>query len=297
MKHVRRLVVGAMVFVAAAVIVCGQGRGRGPLNGAVAGFVVNPAYDSEAPALPADLASGGVLVFSKTNGYRDEASVEASNAALAAIATMRGWPSFVTENGAVMNAEQLAKFKLVIWNNASGDVLTEPQRAAFKNWVEAGGSYLGVHGAGGDPVVSPGHTSLADWTWYVDDLVGAQFVVHSSIMPGDIHIEDAKSPITRGLPAVWHRAEEWYAFTASPRGKPGFHILATVDEKSYTPGRATMGEDHPLVWWHCVGKGHSVYSALGHAAQFYSEPLMIHLLDNAMGWLVTESGRDCSAGR
>ena len=217
MKHVRRLVVGAMVFVAAAVIVCGQGRGRGPLDGAVAGFVVNPAYDSEAPALPTDLASGGVLVFSKTNGYRDEASVEASNAALAAIATMRGWPSFVTENGAVMNAEQLAKFKLVIWNNASGDVLTEPQRAAFKNWVEAGGSYLGVHGAGGDPVVSPGHTSLADWTWYVDDLVGAQFVVHSSIMPGDIHIEDAKSPITRGCPPCG---------TAPRNGTPSRRVLA-----------------------------------------------------------------------
>jgi len=236
-----------------------------------------------------------VLIFSKTNGFRDEPAIQASNAALAAIATMRGWPSFVTENGAVMNAAQLAKFKLVVWSNASGDVLTEEQRAAFKTWVEQGGAYLGIHGAGGDPVVSTGHTSLADWKWYVDTLVGAQFVVHSSIMPGDIHIEDAKSPITKGLPAVWHRSEEWYAFEKSPRNTPGFHILATVDEKSYTPGRATMPEDHPLVWWHCVEKGRSVYSALGHAAIFYSEPLMIHLLDNAMGWLIAESSKPCTA--
>src|SRR6185436_18716269 len=170
-----------------------------------------------------------------------EAGIQASNAALAAIVTMRGWPSFVTENGAVMNAAQLAKFKLVVWSNASGDVLTEEQRAAFKTWVEQGGAYLGIHGAGGDPVVSTGHTSLADWKWYVDTLVGAQFVVHSGIVPGDIHIEDPKSP----------------------RGKPGFRILATVDEKTYNPGRATMGEDHPLVWWHCVEKGHALYSALG----------------------------------
>jgi type 1 glutamine amidotransferase len=291
------LLAGVLCLSAATGVLVAQGRGRWPLNGAVAGFVVNPSYDSEPPALPADLGAGGVLIFSKTNGYRDEASVRASNAALAAIATLRGWPSYVTENGAVMNAAQLSKFRLVIWNNASGDVLTEPQRAAFRSWVEAGGSYLGVHGAGGDPVVSPGHTSLADWKWYVDDLVGAQFVVHSSIMPGDIHIEDPKSPITNGLPTVWHRSEEWYAFESSPRGKPGFHILATVDEKSYTPGRATMGTDHPLVWWHCAGKGHAVYSALGHAAEFYTEPLMIRLLDNAMGWLIAEDGRDCSAGR
>jgi type 1 glutamine amidotransferase len=273
----------------------GQGRGRGQLGGAAAGFVVNPTYDTDAPVLPADFKPGGVLIFSKTNGFRDEPAIQASNAALAAIATMRGWPSFVTENGAVMNAAQLAKFKLVVWSNASGDVLTEEQRAAFKTWVEQGGAYLGIHGAGGDPVVSTGHTSLADWKWYVDTLVGAQFVVHSSIMPGDIHIEDAKSPITKGLPAVWHRSEEWYAFEKSSRNTPGFHILATVDEKSYTPGRATMPEDHPLVWWHCVEKGRSVYSALGHAAIFYSEPLMIHLLDNAMGWLIAESSKPCTA--
>src|SRR5207247_1426793 len=78
------------------------------------------------------------------------------------------------------------------------------------------------------------------WKWYVDTLVGAQFVVHSSIMPGDIHVEDQKSPITKGLPGLWHRSEEWYSFAENPRGKPGIHILATVDEKSYTPRRATM---------------------------------------------------------
>ncbi|MEO8480749.1 MAG: ThuA domain-containing protein [Acidobacteriota bacterium] len=268
-------------------------RGRGPLGGAQAGFVLAPSFDTTPPTLPNDLKSGGVLIFSKTNGYRDEASMRASDAALVAIAAVRGWPVFVTENGAVMNDTQLARFNLVVWNNSSGDVLTAEQRAAFRAWVERGGSYLGIHGAGGDPVISQGHTSLADWKWYVDTLVGAQFVVHSSIMPGDIHIEDPKSPITKGLPATWHRAEEWYAFEKSPRALPSVRILATVDEKSYTPGRATMGGDHPLVWWHCVDKGHAVYSALGHAGEMYAEPLMIRLLDNAMGWLVDASGKPC----
>ena len=197
-----------------------------------------------------------------------------------------------------MNPDQLAKFKLVIWNNASGDPLTTEQRAAFKSWVENGGSFLGIHGAGGDPVENHGHTSLADWKWYVDTLIGAQFIVHSGIVPADIRIEDKKSPITKGLPEVWHRSEEWYAFDHSPRTKPGFHILATVDESTYAPGRATMktdqGTDHPLVWWHCVDKGHAMYSALGHAGSMYAEPLVIRLLDNAISWGLTESGRACN---
>jgi type 1 glutamine amidotransferase len=260
-----------------------------------AGFVGKPSFDSEPPVLPPDFKTGGVLIFSKTNGYRDEPAIQASNAALAAIAKEKGWPYFLTENGAVMNGGLLAKFRLVIWNNASGDVLSAEQRSAFQAWVENGGSYLGLHGAGGDPVGNHGHSSLADWKWYVDTLVGAQFVVHSRIMPGDIHVEDHKSPLTKGLPEIWHRSEEWYAFAENPRAKPGFHIIATVDEKTYTPGPATMGADHPLIWWHCVGKGHAVYSALGHAGVFYSEPLMLQFLENAMAFGLSENGHVCKA--
>jgi hypothetical protein len=79
------------------------------------------------PELPGDLKPGGVLIISKTNGFREEAAIQASDTALAAICHERGWPYFVTDNGAVMNKEQLAKFKLVVWNNNSGDTLTADQ--------------------------------------------------------------------------------------------------------------------------------------------------------------------------
>ena len=215
--------------------------------------------------LPANLKPGGVLIFSKTNGFRDDPAIQASNAALAAIAHERGWPFFITENGAVMNKEQLEKFKVVVWNNTSGDTLTEDQRAAFKSWMENGGSFVGTHGSGGDPVYSgAGRTSAADWKWYVDTLIGAQFVVHSSIQPGDIHVEDPKSPYKRPARALASLGRMVFV-CQNPRAKPGYHILLTVDEQTYTPGRATMGADHPLAWWHCVEKGHVFYWALGQA--------------------------------
>jgi type 1 glutamine amidotransferase len=68
-----------------------------------------------------------------------------------------------------------------------------------------------------------------------------------------------------------------------------------VDEKSYEPGKATMGVDHPLIWWHCVGQGQALYSALGHAAEYYAEPLMIRLLENSMAWGLEQSGKPCPA--
>jgi type 1 glutamine amidotransferase len=253
----------------------GGGRGR----------FVTPVYDSVPPEIPADIkGQNTILIFSKTNGYREEPAIHASNDALAAIAKKRGWPAFVTENAAVMNADQLGRFKLAIWNNTSGDVLTEPQRAAFKAWLENGGAFVGTHGTGGDPSYV--------WPWYPETLIGAQFTSHSSQQLGTIRIEDTKSPITQGLPALWQRTvrDEWYAFKDNPRSKPGFHILAVADETTYDPGRSTMGTDHPMVWTHCIGKGTVFYSAIGHSAETYSEPNHLRLLENAIAWALGLSG-------
>ena len=109
----------------------GSGRGGGGRGFGGAGFVT-PTYDHDPPVLPADLKPGGILIYSKTNGFREEAGVQASDAALAAICHERGWPYYVTENAAIMNKEQLAKFKVVVWNNNSGDTLLPEQREAFK---------------------------------------------------------------------------------------------------------------------------------------------------------------------
>ena len=261
------------------------------------GYVADPFYDRVPPELPTNLKSGGILVYSKTNGWRDEPALEASTAVLVAIAVEHHWLVFATENAAVMNKEQLRHFKVVFWNNNSGDTLTPDQRAAFKEWLESGGTYIGIHGSGGDPVVNQGHTSLADWPWYIQSVVGAQFRMHSTIQVADIHV-DTSSPIMHNLPAVWPRADEFYGFTNNPEQEPGFHILAKVDESTYSaPPPARMGPDHPLAWWHCVGKGHALYSAMAHGGSMYAEPLTIQFLDNAMSWGVSVSGHPCGAKR
>jgi uncharacterized protein len=256
-----------------------------------AGFVT-PVMDSTPPELPKDLKSGGLLIFSKTNGYRDDPSIQASNAALVAIAKKRGWPVYVTENAAVMNPQQLKRFKVTVWNNTSGDTHTEAQREAFKTWLENGGAFVGIHGAGGDPKYA--------WAWYPETLIGAQFTEHSSRQLGTVHIEDRNSPIMKGLPENWIRTvpDEWYSFKENPRAK-GMHILATADEKSYNPGRTAMGEDHPMVWIHCVGKGRVFYSAIGHpAASYTDEPLHLVMLENALAWALGQNGGpSCPSGK
>jgi cytochrome c len=110
----------------------------------------------------------------------------------------------------------------------------------------------------------------------------------------DVVVEDPGTPATSGLPRVWRRVDEWYAFRSNPRGR--VHVLATLDERTYAPDGAAMGADHPIAWCHRYDGGRSVYTAMGHTSASYREPLFdAHLL----GAIEMASGRGpfaCATG-
>ena len=93
-------------------------------------------------------------------------------------------------------------------------MLTPEQKQAFRSYIENGGAFVGIHGAGGDP--------RYEWRWYVDTLLGAQFKghpLHPQFQKAVIHIEDPDDVIMTGLPAEWTRVDEWYSFETNPRGE------------------------------------------------------------------------------
>jgi type 1 glutamine amidotransferase len=250
-------------------------------------------YETQPPALPAKIPRPAILVFSKTNAFRHQEAIPAANALFARFAKEKGWGYFQTEIGAAFSPEILSHFDVVVFNNVSGDVFTPAQRDAFRSWLENGGGYVGIHASGDN--------SHQKWAWYMNDLIGAVFTQHTmrpQFQKATVHVEDATHPATRGLPTSWQRIEEWYSFDKSPRGK-GYGILITVDEKTYNPqgmfGKDLHMGDHPMVWWHCIGKGRVLYSAFGHQAQAYSEPEYRMLLTNAVTWAAHQQGGECGA--
>ena len=251
-------------------------------------------YETVPPTLPGVIKRPAVLVFSKTNGFRHEEAIPAANALFAQLAAENGWGHFQTENAATFNRTMLARFDAVVFNNVSGDVFTPAQRQALKSFIENGGGFVGVHGSGGD--------FSYDWRWYVDHLIGAQFKGHPmdpQFQQATVRIEDNAHPATRELPHAWQRTDEWYSFEKSVR-RPGYHILATLDEPTYSPKgmwgqELAMGKDHPIAWWHCTGKGRVFYSAMGHQAGAYSEPAYRKMLLGALNWALKQEGSECDA--
>jgi type 1 glutamine amidotransferase len=281
-----RFLVATSVLVASLVLACDAYRV----------FFPSDDHDATPPALPGELAKPAVLIFSKTNGFRHSAAIEAGIPALQAMARRNGWGMFATENGAIHQPELLARFDVVVWFQASGNVLDDAQRAALRGWIEGGGAFFGIHGTGGD--------GSYDWAWHPETLVAAQFIGHPmnpQVQEATIQIEDPAHPVVQELPTSWVRSDEWYSFVASPRAA-GVTVLASLDESTYEPVAdwwvseqdLRMGEDHPIVWTHCIGRGRSLYSALGHPGAAYSEPLHLRLLENGIAWLARESGGSCS---
>jgi type 1 glutamine amidotransferase len=262
-------------------------------------FFPSHEHETVPPELPAELTAPALLVFTKTNGFRHEEAIPVGVAKIEEIARRRGWSVFHTENGAVFGDAQLARFQATVWHQVSGDVLDESQRAALKHFLEGGGGWVGVHGAGGD--------RSYDWPWYVEELVGAQFIGHTmgpQFQTATWRTEDASHPASAKLPEEWQHEEEIYSFARSVRPLPGFRVLVSVDEASYSPREkilwmdrdlAMARGDHPMVWHHCVGRGRAFYSALGHQAKSYAEPELEALLEGAMAWALRLEGEGCES--
>ena len=130
----------------------------------------NHDHDTVAPQIPGSVVSPAVLVFSKTNGFRHVEGIAGGAKALQSITKKHDWGMFQTENGAVFNQQDLSKFDVVVFLNASGDMLSNEQEQAFQSWLMAGGGWLGIHAAG--------DSSHLEWQWYRENLIGATFTAH-----------------------------------------------------------------------------------------------------------------------
>ncbi|MES2274858.1 MAG: ThuA domain-containing protein [Bacteroidota bacterium] len=153
---------------------------------------------------------------------------------------------------------------------------------AFKSYIKKGkGGWVGFH----HPTLLGVFDGYPMWKWYSKFMGDIMFAEH---IPGGttakLTIEDAKHPVMQGLPASFSTKDQWYIYNKSPR--PKVHVLASIDEGTYTPQSKVKMGDHPVVWTNNHVKARNVYIAMGHYPLLLQDTCYTTLVRNAIFWAV-----------
>lgn len=200
-----------------------------------------------------------ILVFTKTMGYRHK-SIEKGVETLRNLGKENNFSVTQTEDSLQFNETNLKKYDLVLFLSTTMDVLGPDQEKAFKNYINNGGNYMGIHAAS---------DTEYGWPWY-GKLVGAYFTSH----PNDPNVREAKMNVvnrehlsTAHLNDTWVRNDEWYNYKNI---NPDIEVLIYLDETSYEGG--TNGDNHPIAWYQEFDGGRVFYTGGGHTQESYDEP-------------------------
>ena len=100
-------------------------------------------------------------------------------------------------------------------------------------------------------------------------------------------MEDPSHPVMKnvgGSFVVDH--EEWYTYDKSPR--PKVHVLAHVNEATYSPDTKTKMGDHPVIWTNEHYKARNVYIFMGHHPELLQNPAFTTIFRNAIFWAASQ---------
>jgi type 1 glutamine amidotransferase len=207
-----------------------------------------------------------VLVFSKTLGYRHR-SIKDGVKAIKLLGQKNGFSVDHTESSSAISADNLKKYKAIIFLSPTGEFLNKKQKEAFKEFIHNGGGFVGIHAA---------TDCLHKWDWY-GEMVGAYFSSHPDIQEAQLNVIDKKHLSTQGLLSPWKHRDEWYNFTYTNKN---IKVLLTLDETSYKGGK--NGDKHPIAWYHNFEGGKVFYTGLGHTKESYTDATFLKHLQGGI---------------
>ena len=210
-----------------------------------------------------------IMVFSKTNGFRHK-SIESGKLALEKMANAEKWSITFTEDSLAFTSERLSKLDVVVFLNTTGVILGEKEKQVFKEYIQNGGGFVGIHSA---------TDTEKSWSWY-KNLVGATFKSHPKVQKAVVRVVNKKHPATKGLKEHWTRTDEWYNFMGPV--KRHCVVLAELDVNSYKGSE--MNGVHPIAWFHDFQGGRSFYTGMGHTDDSYTEEAFLDHVKGGILW-------------
>ncbi len=153
--------------------------------------------------------------------------------------------------------------------------------AAFTRYIEEGrGGWIGFHHA----TLLGEFDGYPMWPWFSQFMGGIRFIDYiPKFATATVVVEDRSHPVMKNVgPSFVIENEEWYTYDKSPRAN--VHVLAHVDESTYSPDTRTKMGDHPVIWTNEHMKSRNVYIFMGHHAELFQNSAFTTIFHNSILW-------------
>jgi len=238
-------------------------------------------FRANADSAPTNAASRFKVLALAESGGHHIAFTKAARPWLKKCGEENGFELDYLDKTDAINDALLAKYKLVLQLDFVPYGWKPEAMAAFKSYIEQGkGGWVGLHHAtllgkfDGQPM----------WPWFSEFMGGIQFKKYiPGFTAGTVHVEDKNHPCMKGVPETFViPKEEWYTYDRSPRAN--VHVLASVDESTYTDSSAVRMGDHPVIWANERMKARNVYIFMGHGPDLLENTAFTTILRSAILW-------------
>jgi type 1 glutamine amidotransferase len=227
-----------------------------------------------------------VLVYTRNQvgkGLYVHDNIAASVAAIKKLGSENNFAVDVSDDPKSFTDSNLSRYKALIFDNCNNEIFdTEEQKAAFQRYIRAGGGFVGIHSTSG---------AMRQWPWFWE-MLGGKFLRHPKLQAFTIKVKDPKDPSTTHLPPSFQWTDEFYFLDNLA---DGLHFLLAGDlttlddpQKEKYPGKK-FGDEFPLAWRHEFDGGREWYTALGHKAEYYSDPKLTQHILGGILWAMGES--------
>jgi type 1 glutamine amidotransferase len=254
-----------------------------------------------------NLASGAdafkqVLFFSKSAGYEHAISYRDT-----------AWPSFLeaemlklgnenhifftfSKDGSIFTPENIAKYDAFVFYT-SGDLIhdqrdgwgdnytmmTKEGRDALLQAIRNGKGFMGVHCAidtFSESFTDVDHLGSSKMNAY-HEMLGAEYLGHGELQAGHLIQADKSFPGMQTVPADYAPIDEWYALD---NFRPDLHVVLALDCPQMK-GSLYARSIYPVAWARREGRGRVFYTAAGHTAAVWHDPVFRQMILGGVQWV------------
>jgi len=243
-------------------------------------LAVSVAHAQPAQASSASAPRFKVLALAETGGHHVEFT-EAAKPWLKKCGEENGFEVHYITNTTSITEAFLGRYRLVLQLDFVPYGWAPEAMAAFKAYIKEGrGGWVGLHHA----TLLGSFDGYPMWPWFSDFMGTIKFKNYiPKFSAGTVRVEDKAHPCMKDVPETFIISrEEWYTYDRSPR--TNVHVLASVDEATYSDPAAVRMGDHPVIWTNERMAARNVYIFMGHGPWLFENKAFTTIFHNAILW-------------